>query len=138
MARAQRLKETANTADSAERPADASPQAEARLRRFQPYKNVSRETFLSDLAPKPYLTEDSGFTFNHVRSVDFLVQLESGAAGASMGIIVAVSSLRCKIHSCQGLASGRTEPPLGLVRTSIDDTSSFLHWNYGPRIGGNI
>jgi hypothetical protein len=78
MARAQRLKETANTADSAERPADGNPQAEARLRRFQPYKSVSRETFLSDLDPKPYMTEDSGFTLNLVRSVDFLVQFGIG------------------------------------------------------------
>jgi hypothetical protein len=42
--------------------ADAAtiPQAQIRFRRGGPYKNVSRETFLSDLGPKPYKALDGG------------------------------------------------------------------------------
>src|SRR4029077_5728754 len=42
-------------------------------RPFGPYQNVSRETFLSDSSPKPYKAENSGFSVNLVRSIDFLV-----------------------------------------------------------------
>jgi hypothetical protein len=44
------------------------------------------------------MAEDSGFTFNLVRSPDFLVQLESGGGGASLAEFVAGIWLPCKIH----------------------------------------
>jgi hypothetical protein len=50
-----------------------NPQAGAGCERVRPYKNASREAFLSEFDPKPYKAEDSGFTFNVVRSDDFLV-----------------------------------------------------------------
>src|SRR3984893_7786888 len=44
----------------------------------KPYKNVSRETFLSDGGSKPYKAGDSGLFFHLVRLIDFLRQLLEG------------------------------------------------------------
>jgi hypothetical protein len=66
------------------RPAHANPQAGARSRRRGSYQNVSRETFLSDRAGKSYKASDSGPFFNHVRSINFLVQFQKRGGGASM------------------------------------------------------
>jgi hypothetical protein len=45
--------------------------------RCGPYKNVSRETFLSGGGPKPYEAEDTA-RLPLVRSIDFPVQLQGG------------------------------------------------------------
>jgi hypothetical protein len=50
-----------------------------------------------------------------VRSIDFLVQSESGGGGASMIEYVAGSQFRCKIHSCRGRRWSRPPP-------AFDDT----------------
>jgi hypothetical protein len=62
-------------------------------RPFGPYQNVSRETFLSDSSPKPYKAENSGFSVNLVRSIDFLVRLESRAITDSVAEHFAKSHL---------------------------------------------
>jgi hypothetical protein len=59
------------------------------------------------------MSEDSGFTLNLVRSVDFMVQLESGG-GASMAKRVAGSQFQCKFGTNQCFWDDRV--PLGPTR----------------------
>jgi hypothetical protein len=95
----------------------SNPQGGARFRRRQSYQNVSRETFLSDLGPKPYRAEDSGPFFDHVRSINFLVQFQEGGGGAPMAQPVAGRQLRCKVRSNQAAVT----------------EGIFLHRTYAPR-----
>ena len=62
----------------------ANPQEKTRFRRRGPYKNVSRETFLSDRGSKPYKASDSGRFVNLVRSLEFWCDRNRAAAAASM------------------------------------------------------
>jgi len=69
----------------------ANPHDDARSSRCRPYKNVSRETFLSDRRRKSYKPQDKRFVFDLVGTADFFCAIEHGLPGASM----AASSDQC-------------------------------------------